>query len=77
MVAAMLNLLSLLIGFIVLITGLVAFIPLLAWMYWVIIPIGIVGAAIGALSSHRSGRNFNLVLIVIFAIRLSLGHGFI
>ena len=36
---------------------------------------GIVGAAVGALSSSTSGRNLNLVLIVIFAIRLSLGGG--
>ena len=42
---------------------------------WLVIPIGIVGAAVGALSSSTSGRNLNLVLIVIFAIRLSLGGG--
>ena len=71
----MLNLVSILIGLVTLAFGLVAFIPLLGWMNWLVIPIGIVGAAVGALSSSSSGRNLNLVLIVIFAIRLSIGGG--
>ncbi|AIT06759.1 MULTISPECIES: hypothetical protein [Sphingomonas] len=71
----MLNIVSIAIGFVTLVLGLVAFIPLLGWMNWLVIPIGIVGAAFGALSSSNGGRNLNLVLIVIFAIRLSLGGG--
>ncbi|MDE0878662.1 MAG: hypothetical protein OSB00_08350 [Sphingomonas bacterium] len=69
------NIISILIGFVTLAFGLVAFIPLLGWMNWFVIPIGIVGAALGALSTSRSGRNLNLVLIVIFALRLMLGGG--
>jgi hypothetical protein len=75
--AGMLNLVSLLFGLVTLVFGLVAFIPLLGWMNWLVIPIGIVGAAIGAMSSSNTGRNLNLVLIVIFALRLSLGGGII
>jgi hypothetical protein len=71
----MLNIMSVAIGLVTLVLGLVAFVPLLGWMNWLVIPIGIVGAAIGAMSSSNSGRNLNLVLIVIFAIRLSLGGG--
>ena len=73
----MLNLVSILFGLVTLAFGLVAFIPLLGWMNWLVIPIGIVGAALGAMSSSNSGRNLNLVLIVIFALRLSLGGGII
>ena len=73
----MLNLASILFGLVTLVFGLVAFIPLLGWMNWLVIPIGIVGAALGAMSSSTSGRNLNLVLIVIFALRLSLGGGII
>jgi hypothetical protein len=76
-VEAMLNIISVAIGLVTLVLGLVAFIPLLGWMNWLVIPIGIVGAAVGAMSSGTSGRNLNLVLIVIFAIRLSLGGGII
>ena len=35
------------------------------------------GAAFGALSSSNTGRNLNLVLIVIFSLRLMLGGGLI
>ena len=38
------NILSILIGLITLVFGLVAFVPLLGWMNWIVIPIGIVGA---------------------------------
>ena len=73
----MLNIISIVIGLITLAFGLVAFFPLLGWMNWLVIPIGIVGAAVGALSSSHGGRNLNLVLIVIFALRLMLGGGIV
>lgn len=76
MLAAM-NIISILIGLVTLALGLVAFIPLLGWLNWFVIPIGIVGAAVGALSSSKGGRNLNLVLIVIFALRLMIGGGII
>lgn len=71
------NLVSLLIGLVTLVLGLVAFLPFLGWLNWLVIPIGLVGVAVGALSSHRSGRNLNLVLVIVFAIRLWLGGGII
>ncbi len=73
----MLNILSIVIGLVTLALGLVAFFPLLGWMNWLVIPIGIVGAAVGAMSSSNGGRNLNLVLIVIFGLRLMLGGGII
>lgn len=73
----MLNIVSIVIGLLVLVLTLVAFIPLLGWLNWLVIPIAIVGAAIGALSSGKAGRNLNLVLIVVGAIRLSIGGGII
>lgn len=71
----MLNLVSILIGLVTLAFGIVAFMPVLGWMNWLVIPIGIVGAAVGALSSKNSGRNLNIVLIIIFTLRLMLGGG--
>ena len=73
----MLNIISILIGLVTLVLGLVAFFPFLGWLNWLVIPIGIVGAGVGALSSARAGRNLNLVLIVVFAIRLVIGGGVI
>lgn len=75
--SAMLNIVSILVGLVTLGLGTVAFMPLLGWLNWIVIPIGIIGAGLGALSSSNSGRNFNLLLIVIFALRLILGGGII
>lgn len=71
----MFNLISVLIGLVALVLGLLAFIPLLGWAYWLVIPIAIVGLVFGVLSSKTAGRNLNLIVIVIGIIRLSLGGG--
>jgi hypothetical protein len=71
----MLNLVSLLIGLVALVPALIAFIPLLGWLYWFIIPIAVVGLAVGTLSSGNAGRNLNLVVIVVGVVRLVIGHG--
>jgi hypothetical protein len=73
----MLNLLSLLVGAVALVLGILAFFPLLGWAYWVIIPIALVGLGLGVVSRRKSGRNLNLVVIVVGVIRLMLGGGII
>ena len=71
----MLNLVSLIIGAVSLLFAVVAFIPLLGWANWLILPLAVIGAGIGAISSSTSGRNLNLVVILIGAVRLMLGGG--
>ncbi len=71
----MLNLVSLIIGAVALLFGLVAFLPLLGWANWLIIPLAIIGAVIGMAARGTSGRNLNLFVIVVGVIRLSLGGG--
>lgn len=73
----MLNLASLIVGLVALLLAIVAFLPLLGWAYWLIIPVAVVGLVLGVLSSSNSGRNLNLVVIVIGVIRLMLGGGII
>lgn len=73
----MLNIVSIIIGFLALLLLVPAFIPLLGWANWVIIPIAVVGLAIGAMSSRNAGRNLNIVVIVIGVGRLMLGGGLI
>lgn len=73
----MLNLVSILIGLATLIPALIAFVPLLGWMYWFILPVAVVGLAIGVLSSRNGGRNLNLVLLLVGLARLAIGHGII
>jgi TRAP-type mannitol/chloroaromatic compound transport system permease small subunit len=73
----MLNISSIVIGVVALILAIFAFIPLLGWANWVIIPIAVVGLALGAMSDRTAGRNLNIVVIVIGVIRLMLGGGII
>lgn len=71
----MFNLLSLIIGVVALILALVAFIPLLGWANWLIIPLAVVGAVIGMISRSSAGRNLNFFVILIGVVRLILGGG--
>ena len=71
----MFNLVSLIIGFVALICAIIAFIPLLGWANWLIIPLAVIGAAIGIISRGTAGRNLNLFVILVAIVRLSLGGG--
>lgn len=73
----MLNLVSLIIGAVALVCAAIAFIPLLGWANWLIIPLAVIGAGIGVVSNSTSGRNLNLVVILIGVLRLMLGGGII
>lgn len=73
----MLNVVSLLIGAVALLFAVIAFLPLLGWANWLIIPLAIIGAVVGMLSRSTAGRNLNLFVILIGVIRLSLGGGII
>ena len=73
----MFNVLSLIIGFVALILAIVAFIPLLGWANWLIIPLAVIGAGLGLMSKGTAGRNLNLFVIVVGVFRLILGGGII
>ena len=71
----MLNLVSLVIGAVALVLAAVAFLPLLGWANWLIIPLAIIGAVVGMASRTTAGRNLNLFVILVGVVRLSLGGG--
>lgn len=71
----MFNIISIAIGLFALLLAIPAFIPLLGWANWIVVPIALVGAGIGALSRGTAGRNLNLVVILVGVVRLVLGHG--
>jgi len=75
MFAAMLNIVSVLTGLLALVLVVPGLVPLFGWLNWLALPVAVVGAVIGMLSSHNSGRNFNLVILVVAIIRLSMGGG--
>jgi hypothetical protein len=71
----MLNLASLIIGIVALLFAVIAFLPLLGWANWLIIPLALIGAAVGMASRSNTGRNLNLFVIVVGVLRLMLGGG--
>ncbi|MGB3394754.1 MAG: hypothetical protein WA956_08660 [Stenotrophomonas sp.] len=81
------GLISLIWGIAALLWMLLAFIPLLGWGNWFLVPFATVGAiiaAIGLLFTHagkhgraRTGLLLNGIVIVVGVIRLSLGGGII
>ena len=71
----MFNIVSLIIGLVAMLLTAVAFLPLLGWANWLIIPLAVIGAGIGAVSAAKAGRNLNLIVILIGIIRLSIGGG--
>ena len=71
------NMISTLIGIVALFAALIAFIPLLGWLNWLVIPVAAVGLVLGLFSAKTTGRNINLTVLVIAMFRLVLGGGLI
>lgn len=73
----MFNIVSLIIGLVALLCAVVAFLPLLGWANWLIIPLAVIGAGIGLIGKSRAGTTLNVFVIIVGVIRLSLGGGII
>ena len=71
----MLNIVSIIIGVVALLFAIPAFLPILALASYLIIPLAIIGAIVGAASSSNAGRNLNLFVIVVGVLRLMLTGG--
>lgn len=71
----MLNILSCLLGCFALLLMIPAFLPLLGWANWLIMPFAVVGLALGAMSDKNAGRNLNIAVLAVGALRLFLGGG--
>lgn len=72
---AMLNIVSLVIGVVALILTLIAFLPLLGWANWFILPLAVIALVLGLFSSKKSGQTLAIVVIAIGVIRLLIGGG--
>jgi hypothetical protein len=73
----MFNIVSLMIGVVALLCAAIAFIPLLGWLNWLVIPFAVIGAGVGVVSSGNAGRNLNIFVIVVAVLRLMLGGGIV
>ncbi|MEI9851069.1 MAG: hypothetical protein WDN24_09750 [Sphingomonas sp.] len=72
----MLNVVSILLGIVALPIMLIALIPLLGWLNYLVLPIALVGVALGAMSDSNAGRNLNIVVAIVGGVRLWMG-GFV
>lgn len=73
----LLNLFSILIGLVALIVAVLGLFPFLGIVNWLALPIAALGAAIGVVSSSNSGRNLNIFVLILAALRLWVGGGII
>ena len=73
----MLNVVSMVIGLVALVCVTIAFLPFLGWANWLVVPLAVVGAAVGAVSGGRAGLSLNILVIVVGTLRLMLGGGII
>ena len=71
----MLNALAYLFGLVSLVIVIPAQLPLLGAANWIALPVIVIGVILGALSSKDGGRNFCLIVLLIEAVRLTLGGG--
>lgn len=62
-------------GIISLLGMLLAFIPLLGWLNWLIIPFAIIGLILSSFSKSSAGRTLCIVAIIFGILRLILGGG--
>ncbi|HEY9580978.1 MAG TPA: hypothetical protein VIR65_14080 [Rhizorhapis sp.] len=73
----MFSILASIIGFIALLLMIPTVLPFLGWANWLIVPIALLGAVIGSLSSSNVGRNFCLIVAALGVFRLFIGGGII
>lgn len=71
----MLNIISWLIGLVCLILAIPLQLPVLGLGLWIVLPVAVIGAGIGALSSYNGGRNLNIIVILVCAVRLMITGG--
>ncbi len=71
------SLVSSIIGIVSLVVALIGIVPLLGWLNWIALALSAVGLIIGMLAFNKTGRNINLVVLVLAIVRLMIGGGII
>jgi hypothetical protein len=73
----MLNIASLILGLLAIPWVLLATLPLVGALNWLVIPWALLGLFLGVLSSRTSGRNLNLIVLIVAVVRLWIGGGLV
>lgn len=69
--------LSLVLAVVALLLLLPALLPLLGWLNWAVLPLALLAAGLGLLSGEERAFKLGLLLMVVSALRLFLGGGFL
>lgn len=77
LVAAVMNILSILIGLFASIWMILGMIPLFGWIQWPVVALCVVGAILGLLSQKKTGFKINLIVGIVAIIRAVIFGGFI
>ncbi len=73
----MAKILGILLGVLSLIGMGIAFIPLLGWLNWLVIPLAVIGFVLSRVGRSRGGTIACLITIIVGVLRLKLGGGFL
>jgi hypothetical protein len=76
-VAAVMNILSILIGLFASIWMVFGMIPFFGWIQWPVVALCVVGAIFGLLSQKKTGFKINLIVGIVAIIRAVIFGGFI
>ncbi|WP_018629944.1 hypothetical protein [Niabella aurantiaca] len=71
----MMKLFGVLFALVASILAVVAFIPLLGWLYWLVIPIGILSLIFSVLGNSSTGKTLSIIVILVGVFRLMIGGG--
>ncbi|AHF16877.1 hypothetical protein [Niabella soli] len=71
----MMKLFGVLFALIASVLAVIAFIPLLGWLYWLVIPFGILALIFSAIGNSSAGKTLSIIVIVVGIFRLMIGGG--
>ncbi|HEX7754689.1 MAG TPA: hypothetical protein VF421_05070 [Niabella sp.] len=71
----MMKLIGILFAFVASVLAVIAFIPLLGWLYWLVIPFGILALIFSAIGNSSAGKTLSIIVILVGIFRLMIGGG--
>lgn len=69
------KLIGILFAFVASVLAVIAFIPLLGWLYWLVIPFGILALIFSAIGNSSAGKTLSIIVILVGIFRLMIGGG--
>lgn len=71
----MMKFIAILFALVASVLAVVAFIPLLGWLYWLVVPFGILALILSAIGNSSAGKTISIIVILVGIFRLMIGGG--